>query len=458
LNGTLTSIPVNAGTNQLTYASYDLNGNMTGGAGVTLTYDEANRVTSASPTSGGTEYYGYAPDNKRIYRLTPQTGGGWVENWTFYGAQGERLVTNMQLWGPIEVYSPQGQLTGWTAWFESGTSVTWFAGMMISDGNTVYQDRLGTNRAGGARFRPYGDEISSTTNDRVKFATYTRDSFSGLDYADQRFYASGYGRFNTADPYAASGGPNDPTSWNRYSYVQGDPVNHVDRRGLCTEDINGNFWDDWTEPWVSEVEEYTPGGCAGDAAYQLALSTVGAVLNGVFMMAQTAQQTTSTPPPPQCNYNPTTIPAAGFGTVPKLGYGYHEPINFNFSVSGAATGSTYVWANSQSVSISGTETTTAGTFDLGQLPPHTESLDDTLPSGSSANWFDAPGLAAQLPSGAKVTSANVTWNFKLTTSVIVNGQKVQCPTISWTASLNWRTVRGKPVVTGQPKIIGVTGP
>jgi hypothetical protein len=73
---------------------------MTGGAGVTLTYDEANRVSSASPTSGGTEYYGYAPDNKRIYRLTPQSGGGWAENWTFYGAQGERLVANMQLIGP----------------------------------------------------------------------------------------------------------------------------------------------------------------------------------------------------------------------------------------------------------------------------------------------------------------------------------------------------------------------
>ncbi len=80
-NGTLTSIPVNAGTNQLTYASYDLNGNMTGGAGVTLTYDEANRVTSASPASGGTEYYGYAPDNKRIYKLT----AAGAEQWTFYG-------------------------------------------------------------------------------------------------------------------------------------------------------------------------------------------------------------------------------------------------------------------------------------------------------------------------------------------------------------------------------------
>jgi RHS repeat-associated protein len=55
---------------------------------------------------------------------------------------------------------------------------------------------------------------------------------TGLDYADQRFYASTYGRFNTADPYQASGGPGDPASWNRYSYTRGDPINRHDPRGL----------------------------------------------------------------------------------------------------------------------------------------------------------------------------------------------------------------------------------
>ena len=37
--------------------------------GVTFSYDEANRLFSAGLTSGGVEYYGYAPDNKRVYRL-----------------------------------------------------------------------------------------------------------------------------------------------------------------------------------------------------------------------------------------------------------------------------------------------------------------------------------------------------------------------------------------------------
>src|ERR1035437_2604266 len=53
-----------------------------------------------------------------------------------------------------------------------------------------------------------------------------------LDYADQRYYASSYGRFNTVDPYQASAGPSDPGTWNRYSYTAGDPVNRNDRQGL----------------------------------------------------------------------------------------------------------------------------------------------------------------------------------------------------------------------------------
>jgi hypothetical protein len=39
----------------------------------------------------------------------------------------------------------------------------------------------------------------------------------------------------TADPYRASGGAEDPQSWNRYSYVQGDPLNFSDPSGLLAE-------------------------------------------------------------------------------------------------------------------------------------------------------------------------------------------------------------------------------
>ena len=50
--------------------------------------------------------------------------------------------------------------------------------------------------------------------------------------ADQRYYASSYGRFNSVDPMASSANPKDPSSWNRYSYTIGDPVNHSDPSGM----------------------------------------------------------------------------------------------------------------------------------------------------------------------------------------------------------------------------------
>jgi|SRR5579872_3865370 len=70
-------------------------------------------------------------------------------------------------------------------------------------------------------------------NDQVKFATYTRDSATGNDYADQRYYTSVLGRFMTPDPHSGSATPNNPTSWNRYGYVNGDPANSSDPSGLC---------------------------------------------------------------------------------------------------------------------------------------------------------------------------------------------------------------------------------
>jgi hypothetical protein len=55
---------------------------------------------------------------------------------------------------------------------------------------------------------------------------------------NQRYYSPGSGRFMTSDPYVASGGVSSPGSWNRYAYVDGDPVNWMDPRGL--DKCNGN--------------------------------------------------------------------------------------------------------------------------------------------------------------------------------------------------------------------------
>ena len=86
---------------------------------------------------------------------------------------------------------------------------------------------------------PYGEESVTSPNDQMKFATYTRDSSTGLDYADQRFYTSQFGRFMSADRFNRAPKVNDSGSWNKYSYTSGDPVNRVDRQGTedyCTDE------------------------------------------------------------------------------------------------------------------------------------------------------------------------------------------------------------------------------
>jgi RHS repeat-associated protein len=203
----------------LANASYGANWNMTSGAGATLAYDEANRIVSATETSGGTEYYAYAPDGKRMFRMEAD---GVTEEWMLWGARGEKLGTFAMVYNE---YVGDDQHP-----YQPVVSPTlWFAGRKIWEGTGApAADRLGTT----VPVYPYGDEITPTANGVTKFATYLRDSFTGLDYADQRYYASGYGRFNTADKSTGSARLGIPGTWNRYAYVGGDPINLNDPSGL----------------------------------------------------------------------------------------------------------------------------------------------------------------------------------------------------------------------------------
>jgi RHS repeat-associated protein len=111
----------------------------------------------------------------------------------------------------------------------------YFGGKLIKNATGyVGQDRLGSI----GKFFPYGQERpSTTTNGKEKFATYFRDSETGLDYAQNRYHSVGDGRFLSPDPYQPSAGPSDPGSWNRYAYVEGDPINFTDHSGLKQDHV-----------------------------------------------------------------------------------------------------------------------------------------------------------------------------------------------------------------------------
>jgi RHS repeat-associated protein len=220
---------VNPATNQIVGQTYDSNGNQTTGPLGTVYYDAENRIAGVS-TAG----IQYASDsrNKRIWRGT-LSSGNLAQQVYFYGVDGQKLGTYTFSLGQYgEGNTPE--MTNSTVLL-----ATFFGSKRIGT-----LDRLGTakyNPNGQAQsFYPYGEDRGTVEpNDSLKFATYTRDAATGLDYADQRYYASNFGRFMSADRYRASTGPKDPASWNRYSYVESDPINAYDPFGrfLCDPDL-----------------------------------------------------------------------------------------------------------------------------------------------------------------------------------------------------------------------------
>jgi RHS repeat-associated protein len=121
---------------------------------------------------------------------------------------------------------------------------TWyyFGGKLIKNKSGY----VGTDRLGSiGHFYPYGQEKpSATQNGTEKFTGYLRDAETGMDYANQRYHVPGTGRFLTPDPYRGSARPSMPSSWNKYAYVRGDPVNHTDRTGLVEDCDDGDEYGD----------------------------------------------------------------------------------------------------------------------------------------------------------------------------------------------------------------------
>jgi RHS repeat-associated protein len=85
-------------------------------------------------------------------------------------------------------------------------------------------------------FDPWGGAMGSpwsqnSGQQRRRFTTYERDG-NETDEAMFRRYNRWTARFDQPDPYDGSYNVADPQSFNRYSYVQNDPVNFVDPLGL----------------------------------------------------------------------------------------------------------------------------------------------------------------------------------------------------------------------------------
>jgi len=81
-------------------------------------------------------------------------------------------------------------------------------------------------------YYPYGQGPAPGLNHYL-FTGKERDTESGNDYFGARYYASSMGRFLSPDPgWFISAHPENPQSWNQYSYVLNNPLSFTDPTGL----------------------------------------------------------------------------------------------------------------------------------------------------------------------------------------------------------------------------------
>ena len=73
---------------------------------------------------------------------------------------------------------------------------------------------------------------SNPDDPRQGYTGYEKDSESGLDFAEARYYSSTHGRYTSVDPLTASATIRNPQTFNRYSYVLNSPYKFTDPLGL----------------------------------------------------------------------------------------------------------------------------------------------------------------------------------------------------------------------------------
>jgi RHS repeat-associated protein len=89
-------------------------------------------------------------------------------------------------------------------------------------------------------YLPFGEEIPPSSHNSVlnssnnshRFTGHERDSETGLDYMMARYYQATLGRFLSVDP-GESVRQENGQSWNRYAYVNNNPVGSTDPDGRC---------------------------------------------------------------------------------------------------------------------------------------------------------------------------------------------------------------------------------
>lgn len=227
---------------------YDLNGNMTSGAGFTISYATHNRVTQITHASKDGASYLYGAEHQRIREQILTAGTNAVKETTHYLHPD---MTNGLFYEKVSVSGSTKHKHYLTAGGEviaivedtvTTTTVTNtrylhrdYQGSVVAVSNeagTVLEryayDAFGKRRYPNGAADPL-DAIRANFTDRG-YTNHEHLDALGLINMNGRFYDPALGRFMSADPIIQA--PDNLQSYNRYSYVMNNPLTLVDPSGF----------------------------------------------------------------------------------------------------------------------------------------------------------------------------------------------------------------------------------
>ena len=237
--------------------NYDLAGNLLFDGGQTFTYDASGQATTASFPGYRLEQF-YDGDGLRVKKSDAGAVTLYLRS-TVLGGQVVAEMSSTGAWQRGYVYLGSQLL----AIQQSG--VYW-----VHQDPLVKSKRV-TNSSGNIvstlELDPWGGNTSRNNSDVFqphRFTNYERD-LNASDEAMFRRYNRWWSRFDQPDPYGGSYELTNPQSFNRYAYVQNDPVNYVDPLGLDGEGSLGGPLGDVAGmgPGTSIVNVVIDGGFTG---------------------------------------------------------------------------------------------------------------------------------------------------------------------------------------------------
>jgi len=197
------------------------------------------------PEQFGLEQFDAANGNYRydgnLKRVKSVVNGKVIYN--IYDASGALMHVNATRDGTVTDYvsGPAGALARY-----SNNAVTY-----------LHPDHLGSANAGTTasgtiawreRYTPFGEEIvgNAANDNQAGFTGHIKDSATGLNYMQARYFDPTIGRFLSIDPMDFMSSGYDPGYFNRYMYTMNNPINATDPTGMtvcdegdsdCTDEV-----------------------------------------------------------------------------------------------------------------------------------------------------------------------------------------------------------------------------